>query len=227
MAARAFVLAEKYQGPVFVMGDQFMADSLRAVEPFNVDAVEQVRPGVRGLEQGQKYQRYEVTPDGVSARAIPGLGAELVVADSDEHTPDGHITEDLGVRVTMAEKRMQKLTGLIDEALPPVFDGPEDAELILACWGSSKGAVDEAAAELRENGLSVATCHFRQVWPLVGEHFLDRFEQAGRVVMAEGNLTGQLAGLIRRETGFEVSGIIPRYDGLPLTPEYILRELDA
>ena len=227
LAARAFVLAEKYQGPVFVMGDQFMADSLRAVEPFDVDAVEQVRPGVRGLEQGQKYQRYEVTPDGVSARAIPGLGAELVVADSDEHTPDGHITEDLGVRVTMAEKRMQKLTGLIDEALPPVFDGPEDAELILACWGSSKGAVDEAAAELRENGLSVATCHFRQVWPLVGEHFLDRFEQAGRVVMAEGNLTGQLAGLIRRETGFEVSGIIPRYDGLPLTPEYILRELDA
>lgn len=227
LAAKAFLLAEKYQGPVFVLGDQFMADSLRAVEPFDLDAVEQVKPGLRQLGQGQKYQRYEVTPNGISPRAIPGLGPELVVADSDEHTPDGHITEDLSVRITMAEKRMHKLGGLITEALPPLFDGPEDAELLLACWGSSKGAVSEAATELREKGVSVATCHFRQVWPLVGEHFLDRFAEAGRVIMVEGNLTGQLAGLIRRETGFEVSGIIPRYDGLPMTPEYIIRELEA
>jgi 2-oxoglutarate ferredoxin oxidoreductase subunit alpha len=37
---------------------------------------------------------------------------------------------------------------------------------------------------------------------------------------------GQLARLIRRETGFEVHRRVLRYDGLPITPEYILRALD-
>jgi 2-oxoglutarate ferredoxin oxidoreductase subunit alpha len=34
-----------------------------------------------------------------------------------------------------------------------------------------------------------------------------------------------MARLIRRETGFEIREKILRYDGLPITPEYILREL--
>jgi 2-oxoglutarate ferredoxin oxidoreductase subunit alpha len=45
------------------------------------------------------------------------------------------------------------------------------------------------------------------------------------VVAVEGNATGQLARLIRRETGFEIREKVLRYDGLPLTPEYILDAL--
>ena len=39
----------------------------------------------------------------------------------------------------------------------------------------------------------------------------------------ESNASGQLAQLIRRETGFEIKRRVLRYDGLPITPEYILR----
>ena len=67
--------------------------------------------------------------------------------------------------------------------------------------------------------------HFPQVWPLVAEQFLGRLGEAERVVAVEGNATGQLARLIRAETGFEIGERVSRYDGLPLTPEYILREL--
>jgi 2-oxoglutarate ferredoxin oxidoreductase subunit alpha len=45
------------------------------------------------------------------------------------------------------------------------------------------------------------------------------------VVAVEGNATGQLARLIRRETGFHIEDMILRYDGLPITPEFILRAL--
>ena len=41
----------------------------------------------------------------------------------------------------------------------------------------------------------------------------------------EGNATGQLANLIRRESGFHITDRILRYDGLPLTPEYIERNM--
>jgi 2-oxoglutarate ferredoxin oxidoreductase subunit alpha len=63
------------------------------------------------------------------------------------------------------------------------------------------------------------------VWPLVPEQFVERLREAEQVVCVEGNATGQLAWLIRAETGFEVGERVSRYDGLPLTPEYILREL--
>jgi 2-oxoglutarate ferredoxin oxidoreductase subunit alpha len=51
--------------------------------------------------------------------------------------------------------------------------------------------------------------------------------EAQEVVAVEGNATGQLARLIRRETGFHIERRIVRYDGLPITPEFILRELNT
>jgi len=32
--------------------------------------------------------------------------------------------------------------------------------------------------------------------------------------------------LIRRETGFHIERLVLRYDGLPMTPEFILRALN-
>ncbi len=221
---RALHLAEKFQGPVFILTDQFLADSLRALEPFDLSGRQPVRPGGKGKEGGE-YQRYEITGDGVSPRRLPGMGPELVVADSDEHTQAGHITEDLELRVRMNHKRLKKEKGLRAETIPPVFEGPEDPELLLVSWGSSQGPVAAAARALRDEGQSVATCHFRQVWPLAPEQFAPRMASAGQVVVIEGNATGQFAGLLRKEAGIAARRFIGRCDGLNLTPEYILRQM--
>ncbi|MBI5522803.1 MAG: 2-oxoacid:acceptor oxidoreductase subunit alpha [Desulfarculus sp.] len=225
LAALALAQAEKHQGPVFILTDQFLADSYRACQPFDLGAVEPVRSGLQTVADEAGYRRYALTDNGVSPRALPGLSRALVVSDSDEHTEDGHLTEDLGVRVTMQDKRLRKLAGLIADRLPPSFSGPPDPDILLVGWGSTLGSLEEAAAQLDAQGRRVGVCHFRQVWPLAGEDFLERFGQAGQVVMVEGNATGQLAALIRRETGFSVGRLLPRYDGLPITPEYILRQL--
>ncbi len=225
LTRRAFALTQKYQTPAFVLTDQFLADSYRAVEPFDADALEAVGSYAEPEAFAEPYERYAVTEEGVSPRLLPGASRNLVVADSDEHTEDGHLTEDLGARVRQVQKRGRKEGGVRAEVVPPVYDGEERPELLLVSWGSSKGAVAEAAASLRGNGAGVATLHFPQVWPLISEEFLDRLKQAKRVVAVEGNATGQLARLIRGETGFEFAGRVGRYDGLPLTPEYILRGL--
>jgi 2-oxoglutarate ferredoxin oxidoreductase subunit alpha len=52
---------------------------------------------------------------------------------------------------------------------------------------------------------------------------MKHFERAREVVSIEGNASGQLARLIRRETGFHIKKKVLRYDGLPPTPESILR----
>jgi 2-oxoglutarate ferredoxin oxidoreductase subunit alpha len=79
---------------------------------------------------------------------------------------------------------------------------------------------------MRSNGEKVAMLHFSQVWPLVPGQFMGHLQEAKQVISIEGNATGQLARLIRRETGFEIKKKVLRYDGLPLTPESILRELN-
>lgn len=224
---KAFHLAEALQGPVFILSDQYLADSYRSVAPFDLTAYDPVMSGTRDLGLGQEYRRYEVTDSGVSPRALPGLGEELVVADSDEHTSDGHITEDLSVRMEMNDKRLRKMDMLLDQVVPPEICGPEDAEVLLVCWGSSRGAVWEALDKLSREGKSAAACHFSQVWPLKPELFLERFQKARRVVFVEGNATGQLENLVRRETSFQANQLITRYDGLPITVSHVLSGLEA
>ena len=85
----------------------------------------------------------------------------------------------------------------------------------------------EAAGVLRDRGIAAAALHFTQLWPLDPQQFLGTLRGAGRAVFVEGNATGQFERLLRRETGFEGAGNVRRFDGLPITPGYILRGLGA
>ncbi len=226
LTRKAFELAERFQGPMFLLTDQFLADSYRAIAPFDIKELPPLRPGADSEAISEPYRRHAITENGVSPRLFPGMGKHLVVTDSDEHTEDGHITEDLSVRRQMVEKRLRKAHGIRREVIPPEQAGDENADLLFVSWGSSKGAVHEAASQLQAAGRRVGTLHFSQVWPLVPDQFLPVLKKAGKVVCVEGNATGQLARLIRRETGFVIEKRILRYEGLPFTPESILRELN-
>jgi 2-oxoglutarate ferredoxin oxidoreductase subunit alpha len=224
MTRKALFLAEAYQGPVFILTDQFLADSYRAITPFDLRDLPPIQSH-RHLTEKSPYARYRITKDGVSPRLLPGITKHLVVADSDEHTEDGHITEDLSVRIRMVDKRLRKGDGIRSDVIPPNTHIPGEPNLLFLCWGSTKGAVQEAAAYLTTQGKNVGVLHFPQVWPLVPEQFMDYLEAAQEVVGVEGNATGQFSKLIRRETGFEIQSKVLRYDGLPITMEYILKEL--
>jgi len=227
LTRQAFLLAEQCQSPIFLLTDQFLADSYRAVEPFDVGKLEPVRPPLDAAPSALPYQRFEITEDGISPRLLPGTSEHLVVADSDEHTPDGHITEDLEIRTRMVDKRLRKGARLQSAVVAPEYQGDESPEVLLLCWGSVKGSVQDATQRLRAAGTTAAMLHFSQVWPLAPEQFLARLQGAERAVCVEGNATGQFARLIRRETGFEVSEHVLRYDGLPITPEYVLAGLNS
>ncbi len=228
LTRRAFEVAHRYDSPVFVLTDQFLADSFRAVEPFRVDDLNSVLSiAAEASPSGAPYRRYPITGSGVSPRLVPGMSEHLVVADSDEHDEAGHITEDLSVRKAMVDKRLRKLGGIYDEVIPPVFEGDDKPDILLVCWGSTKGSALEAASILRAGGRRAGVLHFSQVWPVVPAQFLKHLERAGEAVCIEGNATGQLAALIRRESGFDIEGQLLRYDGLPITPEYIVRGLEG
>jgi len=126
----------------------------------------------------------------------------------------------------MVEKRGRKLKLLQKAAVPPEFKGEPRPDLLLVTWGSGRGAVWEATALLEGRGKRTAVLHFSQVWPLVPDRILPVFQAAGDIIGVEMNATGQFSRLLRRETGTHIDKMILRYDGLPFTPEYILREME-
>jgi 2-oxoglutarate ferredoxin oxidoreductase subunit alpha len=225
LTRQAFLLAEKYQGPVFILTDQFLSDSYRSLAPWQGEKLTPARPAEGAVPSHIPYSRFAFTETGISPRLFPGMSERLVVAGSDEHTEDGHLTEDLSVRKLMVEKRLKKAEGIRREVIPPEHRGDRNPDLLFVSWGSSKGSCLEAASLMRSSGRRAASLHFSQVWPLVPEQFMNFLRDARQVVSVEGNATGQMAALIRRETGLAIHQQINRYDGLPITPEYILRHL--
>jgi len=70
---------------------------------------------------------------------------------SDEHNPKGHISEGVLHRVEQMDKRMRKLE-LAAREIPDskkfTLHGPEDAQVTLVGWGTTKGAILDALEEL-------------------------------------------------------------------------------
>jgi len=219
LAQHAFNLAAKYQTPVFVLTDQYFLNSYYDVPPFDTKDLE-IRKHL--VESTEDYQRYAVTEDGISPRSVPGYGKGMVGTDSHEHDADGHVQEDFHLRKAMVEKRFRKMTGLKEEAFPPSLIGPKDYDNLVVAWGSTRHIIEEALGILGRN--DTALLHFSQVYPLPAETegFLKR---AKKVIDVEGNATGQMAALIRRETGFEIPERILHYTGLQISVEAVAEEL--
>jgi 2-oxoglutarate ferredoxin oxidoreductase subunit alpha len=224
LMAKAFNLADRYQLPVFVVTDQYFGDTNFTHEMGDFPAAVEIdRALATGPVEGV-YDRYALTASGISPRRLPGFGP-VVVADSDEHTPDGHLTEDLAVRVEMHDKRLRKLTGLAQELDGITTLGPDDAPLTLACWGSSLGPVAEAVGRLNAQSTPARMVHFSELWPFPAEAVARSLGRPKKLVMVEMNATGQFNRLLRQETGIAADHLVLKYDGAPLTPEYILRAL--
>jgi 2-oxoglutarate ferredoxin oxidoreductase subunit alpha len=115
---------------------------------------------------------------------------------------------------------VQQLGGL-------TFAGAADAPLTLACWGSSLGPVHEAVTRLNREGTPARMVHLSELWPFPREVVAGALGSARKLVLVEGNYTGQLNRLLRQETGLKAHHLVLRYDGRPFTPEYILGELKA
>jgi len=215
LTRRAFDVADRYQIPAFVLTDQFFMDSYTATEPFDLSGTDD---GPCIVRTNAAYKRFKLTAGGVSPRGVPGWGEGLVRVDSDEHTEEGLITEDLTLRVRMVDKRLGKAYRLAREAVRPERIGRPDAKTLVVCWGSNRSVVKEAVEAVGDR--SVAVLHFSQVYPLwSGAGAL--LKKAHSVVAVENNATGQFCRLVQRETGFGVDKKILKYSGLPFTVEEV------
>ncbi|MBI4301641.1 MAG: 2-oxoacid:acceptor oxidoreductase subunit alpha [Chloroflexi bacterium] len=228
LTTKAFNLAEKYQTPVIILNDHYLATCYSTVDKFDLSRVNIERGDILSEEEVAKqgeYKRHQITESGISPRALPLTKGALVVTDADEHDEEGHLIESAEIRTQMVLKRQRKEKGIKQEIGQPWLYGPRRAETTLVGWGSTYGPLREAVDILRKEGQDVNLLHLNELWPFPSETVSEVLDGAKRSFVVENNATGQLAHLLRAETGKKITGKILKFDGRPFSPMHIVGEL--
>ncbi|MBS3815049.1 MAG: 2-oxoacid:acceptor oxidoreductase subunit alpha [Hadesarchaea archaeon] len=219
----ALNLAWKFQVPVILLSDKHLSES-RMTTSIDENEIE-IEKGKIAENPGEDYDRYSITEDGISPMAFPGDPEAIVKNSSYEHDEFGYTTEKPDEIVAMQEKRLDKLEPIKNEIQsknPVKTYGEEDADTAIVAWGSTKGAVLDAMKLIEKPIKFVQPIYLK---PFPEEEILEELGNVSKVICAETNATGQLAKLIRGETGLNIDEVILRYDARPFNPPDLAEEI--
>ena len=225
---KAFNFADRYQMPVIHMLDKAIANSLITCKNFNVNKVT-INRGLRIKQITEEdkgvagnYLRFKLSNGPISPMVVLGTENAIFWNSGDEHTEEGHITEDPEMRVQMMDKRMTKLDIAINEI-------PEEdkavaygsGDIVLVSWGSTKGVILDAMDKLAAEGIKVKFIQIRLMHPFPSELIKSMLKDAKTIIDIEMNYTGQLSSLVRQQTGLEANYRIVKYNGRPMSLEEV------
>jgi len=241
---KAFEIAYNYQIPSIVIYDQKLSGELVNVnesffdrEPnpslgatLSEDEIEEAAHHASG-----KFQRYLHDPEnGVSPRTIPGQKGGRFLASGNEHTPEGHISEDPHNRVAQQARRERKLNAIradLDgrEQSNQTAYGPDDAQYGILTWGSQQGTVEEAVDRLNENGHSVKSLGVSDMMPYPEDEVVEFLESVDEALVVEMNASAQFRGLTQKELGRygEMLTSLLKYNGNPFEPHEIVEGFET
>jgi 2-oxoglutarate/2-oxoacid ferredoxin oxidoreductase subunit alpha len=166
------------------------------------------------------YLRFKLSNNNpISPMVALGTKDAIFWNSGDEHTQEGHITEDPEIRVQMMDKRMTKLDVAIKEI--PNEDKAvaygSGGDIVIISWGSTKGAVLDALDRLAAEGIKVRYIQVRLMHPFPSELVKSMLKDAKTVIDIEMNYSGQLGSLVRQYAGLEANYYIVKYNGRPMS----------
>ena len=240
----AFRLAYDYHLPAILVHDQKLSGELRNVDESFFDREPSPDLGATLTEDeiaeaahhaSGKFQRYRYDPgdDGVSPRSLPGQKDGRYLAAGNEHTPEGHISEDPDNRVAQVDRRLRKLEAIREEldegGTHQTYRGPEDADYGILTWGSQQGTVFEAVDRLNDEGHSVRAVGVSELMPLAETELAEFLSSVDDALVVEMNATGQFRGLVQRELGRfgpKMNSLL-KYNGNPFEPYEVVEGFET
>jgi 2-oxoglutarate ferredoxin oxidoreductase subunit alpha len=217
---KVFNFADRYQMPAIHMLDKAIANSVTTCPNFDprkvgIDRgliVKQITDKDKGA--AGNYLRFKLSDNPISPRVVLGTKDAIFWNTGDEHTEEGHITEDPELRVQMMDKRMDKLEVALKE-IPDEDKAVEygDGDIAILSWGSTKGAILDAMDRLAKDGIKVKFVQVRLMSPFPSELVKSMLKGCKVIVDIEMNYTAQLGSLVRQHTGIEPDYLVVKYNG--------------
>ena len=227
-------LAETFRTVVMVLSDANLATGVTPFAKPTLDESWQAAPlDLSPVREGQKPYGWD-PQTGLSERIIPGRPGGMFTLTGLSHDDRSKVAYSSGIHQHSSAMRSRKLAVLHSLLVPPEVNGDRTGDLLVVGWGSTKGAIEEAVARARAEGLKVSSTHLRFLSPL--EPGLSKiFSGFKRVMTVEINYSdelgdpyvteenrrrGQLALLLRASTLVDVD-CWTRVPGEPLRPGLI------
>jgi len=224
-------IAEAFRTVVMILTDANLATGVSPfprpkLDPSWVSPPPDLSPVPPGLRP------YDWNPDtGLSRRFIPGAPGgmhTLTGLAHDEGSKVAYTTDVVQRSMTMRSRKMAVFQSTLQ---PPKVNGPEEGDLLVVGWGSTKGAIEEAVERAQEEGLSVSSLHLTFLSPLEPglKEIFSRFKKVITVeinysdeldqpyITEENRRYGQLALILRAATLVDVD-CWTRVLGEPLKP---------
>jgi 2-oxoglutarate ferredoxin oxidoreductase subunit alpha len=221
LAVAATNLAQRLQGPVYLVVDQAVSQDGASVPPFDLDRVT-IEDGPRLTPEQvaalAEYRRYLITDDGVSPWALPGTPGGMSLVTGNEHDEWGRVSTDPANRVRMMQKRLGKIEAIRNELPEAVRFGDPGATVAILGIGLEAGVMQVAAGRLVDAGLPVAGFRPLTIHPVLDET-IEFLASRDRTYVIEHNAEGQLARLLA-EAGAPPQRLrsVLRFDGVPFRP---------
>ncbi|MCW5942587.1 MAG: 2-oxoacid:acceptor oxidoreductase subunit alpha [Fimbriimonadaceae bacterium] len=110
---------------------------------------------------------YEWDPEtGLAERLIPGRPGGMHTVTGLAHDTASHVAYDPDINHQGLRARSLKLASLQRTLKPPPLFGDPTGDLLVIGWGSTRGAIEEAVAAMRENGYRVSSMHLTFLQPM-------------------------------------------------------------
>jgi 2-oxoglutarate ferredoxin oxidoreductase subunit alpha len=240
---KVFNFAENFQMPVIHLLDKAIANSITTCRKFDdqkvsIDRgllVETVSDKSPNLGDAGHYRRFRLIRNdnnsrySISPRVLLGTENGVFWNTGDEHTEEGHITEDPKIRTAMMEKRMDKLAIVLeqidDEDKATVYGIDEPNSLTVISWGSTKGAILDAMDRFIEEGMKIRFVQVRLLNPFPSERVRALIRGHEQLVDIEMNYSSQLGVLISENISIGMDHLIVKYNGRPISSSEVYNAL--
>ena len=215
-------LAEALQTLAVVLSDQYLAQSraLIARPEYRLPEI----PARSIAAEDETYQRYKDTESGVSPMAIPGTALNMYVADGLEHTETGKPSSTATDHQMQLDKRQRKIGDFDFGQYWADIRGQGTTAIIT--WGSSSGAVREAAGRISSSGESVKVIAIRLLLPASPEKLASELQGVERVLVVEQSHSRQFYMYLRSH--YDISAetrVLARPGPLLITPGEIVQQI--
>ena len=202
VAFEACRIAVKYRTPVMLMSDGYLANGsapwlipdLNGLPEFSADFLTEPNAEEDGEPVLQAYLRNEKTLARPWIR--PGTkGLEHRLGGLEKADKTGNVSYDPDNHQFMVKTRAAKVERVAQEIPATDIYGDDAGEVLVIGWGSTRGAIEAAVDQCRENGLRVGAIHLRYIVPFPSD-MGELFGRYQRLVVPELN-NGQLVKLLR------------------------------
>lgn len=234
---KAFNFAEVFQLPVIHLLDKAISSSIQTCKRFSNNLKIERGELNNTIDKNQSegaaghFQRFKLSNSPISTRVPIGTENAIFWNTGDEHTEEGHISEDPENRNKMMDKRMRKLDLALEKInqddMAMCYDFDSDGKNVVISWGSTKGAILEALEKLSEEGNKMKFIQIRLLHPFPTETVKKFLKDTKLIIDVEMNYTSQLGSLVQQNTGREIDYKIVKYNGRPMSTTEIYIALNA